>query len=71
MEKGSPTAEKKIADPKQPSRPMVIDKARRNSNGIIESTGALQYTAARAQEAADLAINARYPEFPTRITKRH
>ena len=25
---------------------------------VIESTGALQYTAARAQEAADLAIDA-------------
>ena len=25
---------------------------------VIESTGALQYTAARAQEAADVAINA-------------
>ena len=25
---------------------------------VIESTGALQYTAARAQEAADIAINA-------------
>ena len=25
---------------------------------IVESTGALQYTAARAQEAADMAINA-------------
>ena len=27
-------------------------------HGVIESTGALQYTAARAQEAADVAINA-------------
>ena len=28
------------------------------SSSIIESTGALQYTAARAQEAADVAIGA-------------
>ena len=27
-------------------------------HGVIESTGALQYTAARAQEAADVAIDA-------------